>query len=179
MSNKAFFAFVAGATVGVVATWTYAKNYFNQIIDDTVKKYTKAEEEEQPPIPKSEGKGNAPESESAEDDSEDEEDEQSPSTSYHKAVKDYTPDEDESGPYVITATEFRDGAMATCCTLSYFEDGIVTDADGNIVEDVKGILGEDFVDAFDDEDECYVRNEERNCDYEIIREGCDFYDESD
>lgn len=176
MSNKSFWSFVAGATVGAVATWLYSKNYFEKIIDDTRKKYAAADEEEQPPIPKKDDEDKTPE-EKPEDDGEDE-GEQPPATAYHKAVKEYEPEKNLE-PYIITAEEFRDGAMAVNVTYQYYEDGVVTDEMDCIVEDAESILGEDFVDAFDEDDVCYVRNEERNCDYEIVRCGVDYYDESD
>ncbi len=172
MSNKSIVAFVAGAAIGAYGTWTYAKKYFNDMIDETVKKYSACEAEDQPKIE------SKPETEEEEDEPAEEEDSDPEKTKYHKAVKEYakTKDESKKGPYIIDADEFRDGTMDTCVTYSYFEDGVVTDEYDNIVEDVDEAIGEDFVNHFDDDDVVYVRNEERRCDYEILREGFTYND---
>lgn len=171
MSNKSIVAFVAGAAIGAYGAWTYAKKYFNDMIDETVKKYSACEAEDQPKI---ESKNENEE----EDESEAEEDSDPERTKYHKAVNEYAKPEEskKKGPYIIDADEFRDGTMDTCVTYSYFEDGVVTDEFDNIVEDVDEAIGEDFVNHFDDDDTVYVRNEERHCDYEIIREGVYYND---
>lgn len=165
--NKTFIAFVSGAVIGAGAAWTYAKNHFNKMVEDTVRKCNACSDEEQPPMAKEESTNE----ETAESESE-----ESEKVQYHKAVKEYTEDEPKKkGPYVISPDEFHDGAMLTSATYSYFEDGVVTDEFDNIVEDVDEAIGEDFVNHFD-EDVVYVRNEERNCDYEILREGFTYND---
>lgn len=170
MNGKSFIAFVAGSAIGAAAAWTYAKKYFNQIIEDTVKKCNACSEEEQPSI-------SEPAHSEADDSTSDEDTEaESEKVQYHKAVKEYESEESrKDGPYVISPDEFRDGSMITAVTYSYFEDGVVTDEYDNIVEDVDEAIGEDFVNYFD-EDVVYVRNEERNCDYEILREGFSYND---
>lgn len=173
--NKTFMAFIVGAAAGAGAAWLYAKKYFGQQIDDVIAKCNAVEAEEQPKINKQE----------KEDDSE------APAEAekggdglvkYNKALKEngYS-DKVGQKPYFILPDEFKDGTMTTAVTWSYFEDGVVTDEYDNIVEDVEQAIGnlDLLVDAFGDEDIAYIRNEDRKCDYEILREGAYYSDPPD
>lgn len=74
-------------------------------------------------------------------------------------------------PYVITPEEFSDGEYATE-TLTYYADGVLTDSFDEIIDNPVDWVGEDFEDHFGEyeEDAVYVRNEERETDYEILRD---------
>lgn len=65
-------------------------------------------------------------------------------------------------------------------TLVYYEDGVVTYwEDGHTVDDVEGLLGTEFKEHFgdyDEEDAVYVRNVHNETDYEVIRDGDNYYD---
>jgi len=175
MNNKSFMAFIVGAAAGAGAAWLYAKKYFGQQIDDVIAKCNAVEAEEQPKINKQE----------KEDDSEAPAEAEKGSDGlvrYNKAIKEngYS-DKVAQKPYFISPDEFKDGTMTTAVTWSYFEDGIVTDEYDNIVDDVEQAIGDLdlLVDAFGDEDIAYVRNEDRKCDYEILREGVYYTDPPD
>ena len=174
--NKSFMAFAAGVVAGAGVTWLYAKKYFGQAIEDTVRKCNAVEAEEQPKIDK---KGSEEDSESPVEPQK----EGDGLVRYNKALKDndYSDKAAKNGPYVISPDEFKDGSMLTAVTWSYFEDGVITDEYDNIVDDVEEALGslEDLIDAFGEDDVAYIRNEDRKCDYEILREGCDYNDPDD
>ena len=163
MNGKSLFSFLVGAAVGAVGAWVYFnKRYFGPVDEpveeEEVDLHSKITRE-----PKREEK-------------EDDEPNESEKTNYHNIVKQYESEkEDVKKPYAITQDDFGDGTMITAVTYSYFEDGIVTDENDDIVEDVDEALGEDFVNHFE-EDLCYIRNEQRHCDYEILREGIPYYE---
>lgn len=150
--KKTLFAFVLGAVAGAAGAWFYMnKKYFGPV-DEPI------EEEELPKVTR-EPKSNV-------------DFEKSDVTDYQKMAKQYSEEDEPKPPYVITREEFNDSDMPLRVTYSYFEDGIITDEYNEIVDDaeVKEAIGEDFVNHFD-EDLVYIRNEQRKCDYEILREG--------
>ena len=73
-------------------------------------------------------------------------------------------------PHVITPEEFGELYDYEKVSLIYYADGVLTDEDDNIVDDVDGIVGIDSLNMFGqyEEDSVYVRNDERRCDYEIL-----------
>lgn len=82
-------------------------------------------------------------------------------------------------PYEISYEDFgeRDGYDVN--TMTYYSDGVLTDEDDNPVEDVLGMVGCDLGARFKekesdpndrDRDSIYVRNEEMECDLEILRD---------
>jgi len=54
-------------------------------------------------------------------------------------------------------------------TLSYYEDDVLTDKDDEPVAKPEELVGEDALVSFDDEDVVYVRNNNLEIEYEIIR----------
>lgn len=169
MNGKAVFAFIVGVAVGATAVWKYAKQKFERIADEEIASVKEAFSERYQKYNYTADKA------------QNESDVQSDSANqltktirnYNKAAAEYNPTENETeGPYIITPEEYgtKDGYMAASFT--YFEDGVVTDEMDNIVEDVDEALGTDFVNHFDEyeEDSVFIRNEERHCDYEVLRD---------
>ena len=157
------FAFIAGAVVGAVGSWVYLnKKYFGPL-DEPVE-----EEDDLPKVTREPRQKNH--DDEATFNKEDK-------TDYQKMAKQYSKDEEPKPPYIIPRDEFGDGTMPIQVTLSYFEDGILTNEYNEILDDaeVKEALGEDFVNHFED-DLVYIRNEQRKCDYEVLREGITFHE---
>ena len=168
MNRKTIFAFITGVAVGAAGAWVYFNKKYFPTVDEPVEE----QEDLHSKITREPKKESIPEKE---EDKSDETDEAA-RIEYQNVTKQYTEDKKEKkGPYYITQDDFADGTMPTHVTYSYFEDGVVTDEYDDIVEDVDEALCEDFVNHFE-EDLCYIRNEERYCDYEILREGC-YYNE--
>ena len=73
-------------------------------------------------------------------------------------------------PYIISPDEFQEDMGYTAITFYYFADGVLTDENQEIVDDVENSVGRDFADHFGDyEDDCvHVRNERLMCEYEIL-----------
>ena len=73
-------------------------------------------------------------------------------------------------PYVITIDEFSEENHYDKVNLYYYEgDDSLCDVDEDLMEDVRGILGDDPYSHFDDYNTLYVRNERLCMDFEVIR----------
>ena len=74
-------------------------------------------------------------------------------------------------PYVISPDEFDELDGYTAISLTYFADGVLSDENGVIIDDVEEIVG-DGLNHFGeyDEDAVYVRNDAKRCDYEILKD---------
>lgn len=76
-------------------------------------------------------------------------------------------------PYVISPEDFGEQDGYETNTLIYFEgDGVLTDDDYNLIDDVDDLVGADFADHFGEyeDDTVFVRNDETMNDYEICRD---------
>lgn len=77
-------------------------------------------------------------------------------------------------PYVISPDDYGTVPGYDCKSLTYYADGVLTDDWDNVIENPDDIVGEDFASHFGDydgdEDSVFVRNEDDECDYEILRD---------
>lgn len=82
-----------------------------------------------------------------------------------------TPEPDVEAPYVISPDEFGEMDGYAQISLTYFDDGILSDDKGVIIEDPEEIVG-DALDHFGEyeEDSVFVRSDPKRCDYEILRD---------
>lgn len=83
--------------------------------------------------------------------------------------------EKKYAPEVIPPEEFADTINDdgwTHVSLTYFDDGVLTDDNFEEVDDVDEKIGNDFASHFGeyDDDVVYIRNFERRTDYEIVRD---------
>lgn len=167
--------FTAGAAIGSVVTWKLVKTKYEQIAQEEIESVKEAFSNRD--IAE---KGDA------------DEDTKEYMPSFDSLVKQaeeiskkagYTSEPDEEkeeeeendmmGPYIITPEEFGDSDY-TPVTLNYYTDGVVTNARGKIVANVDELVGKDFADHFgeyeDDPDCVYVRDDDSQIDYEILRD---------
>lgn len=75
-------------------------------------------------------------------------------------------------PYVISPGEVGECDYPVM-SLTYYEgDGVLTDSFDKIIRNVDEIVGEDFADHFGEyeDDSVFVRNEEQEVDYEILKD---------
>lgn len=84
---------------------------------------------------------------------------------------------DVEKPYVISPDEFGEIGYNTV-SLTYYADEILTDEDGNIIEDVDDVVGVNSLNTFGEyeEDSVFVRDDRRKIDYEILAEPRNFSD---
>lgn len=170
MSNKVtnLLIFLSGIAVGSVVTWRLVKHEYEQLAQaeiDSVKEVfqnaaaeTQVKEEDE---------------EYTTSDDEDEEIEEYydilESAGYVESAK---PDETATPkePYVISPDEFQEDQSYTFITFYYFADGVLTDENYEIVDDVERSIGSDSLNHFGEyeDDAVHVRNERLGCEYEIL-----------
>lgn len=71
---------------------------------------------------------------------------------------------------VLTPEEFRESSK-NAKTLIYYKDGVLADTFGNIIKDINSEVGPEALKTFGlyDDESVYVRNDNNDFDYEIIR----------
>lgn len=79
-------------------------------------------------------------------------------------------------PYVIPPDEFGEFSDYEQISLTYYADGILADDMDEIIDDVDGTVGANFMDHYGEyeDDTVFVRNDERRCDYEVQRDERDY-----
>lgn len=80
--------------------------------------------------------------------------------------------DDKEAPYVITPEEFGWLHDYETISLTYYADGVLTDEEDDVIDDVDDAVGEDSLTHFGEyaDDAVYVRNDKRKCDYEILKD---------
>lgn len=75
-----------------------------------------------------------------------------------------------NAPFVIPPEEFGERDGYETISLIYFADGVLTDDDYEIVEDVDNVVGRESLNHFGEyeDDSVFVRNDELTADYEIL-----------
>ena len=170
--NKAVIGFFIGAIAGAAGSWLYFKKEYDRKakkLDEEIedmKKYHEKKASEQ--SLKTEEKVDI--SETSEDESEEEETPvtESDIPDYGRMFKNV---ETMYPPRVITPDEFYDETSYEKVTLTYYAgDRILADDDGYMVEDVENLVGNDWINRFNEYTEgvVYVRNDAHQCDYEIL-----------
>lgn len=176
--------FAAGVVVGSAVTWKIFKSKYEIIDEDYCEEDVDESEDEEDPVEDT-------------DRFADESDVETKSTVNKKPpLKEYVEmvkqlsysdveaydeeDEDVYEPYIIRPEEFGELHAYETLSLNYYADGVLTDDLDNRIEDVEGMVPADFADYFGendgDEDSVFVRNDERQCDYEILRDTRNFAD---
>lgn len=184
--------FVAGATIGSLATYKIVKSKYDKLIDEEIESvreaYSRTYDENVKDQDSNEGQNN--ESDNNKEAYEDYSDETV--EEYESIVSQYSGDYEDEGedagkddgeevdygmdrPYVISPDAFADSEYVTA-SFWYFEDGILTDEDYNVIEeeDIEELIGKESLEHFgdypDDPDTVYVRDDSLKVDYEICRD---------
>ena len=171
-----FLMLAIGAAIGSVVTWKFLKEKYELIakeeIESVKSEYSLWKDEED-------------EKRISEDLELDEDDEENASgvpsslaAEYAKIIKENgyeneeKEDDDEvSKPVVISPEDLYDVDYPVV-TLIYYADGVLTDDNDNIIEDMDDIVGEESLNTFGEyeDDTVYVRNDRTKCNYEILRD---------
>jgi len=178
---KCVSAFVIGAGIGSIVTWKFVKRKYEQIAESRI-------EEMRDFYLKKIG-GDEDESSESEDVENEEQPVNEPPTDgekieYNSIVKNqgYSSDENtEKGgdsvvnknkSYVIPPEEFGELDEYDTESLTYYADGVLADSNDEIVDNVEELIGEDSLTHFGEyeDDSVFVRNDELQCDYEILRD---------
>ena len=85
---------------------------------------------------------------------------------------------EENSPYIITPDEFGEKDGYSLISLTYYADGILADDENYIIENMKENVGFDWINYFGnyEDDAIFVRNDEKECDYEILFDRRDYTD---
>lgn len=165
--------FAAGAAIGSVATWKLVKTKYEQIAQEEIDSVKEAFSNREALYGDTEGEP------------EDDTDEEIDHDEYREIVENegYTTENEEEvetdmkKPYVISPEEFGE-CDYEMITLHYYTDGVVTNEQHKIVENVDELVGEDFDMHFgdyeEDPDSVYVRNDEMEIDFEILKDYRDY-----
>ena len=189
-ASTKMFIFAAGILTGSLCTWYSVKKYYEKIANDEIdsmKEWLARRVEEQDK--KTEDKTPDPTANPA-----------SPSVKpnlmeYAAMVKDlgYTdysrrqetpePEKEEEEvdemdkPYIIEPDEFGECDYEEV-SLTHYADGVLTDEQDNPIEDVDGMVGEDYAEHFGEyeDDSVFVRNERLQTDFEILADQRNYSD---
>lgn len=168
--NNSIIGFIVGAAIGSIVTWAISKNEYEKRIDEEFQSMRRRD--------KKADKETASESDVCEEREDGEVDEVALENA-KKIIDEQKYGDTKMGqsnvkkncsPHVITPEEFGELYDYEKVSLTYYADGVLTDEDDNIVDDMDGIVGMDSLSTFGqyEEDSVYVRNDERRCDYEIL-----------
>lgn len=160
--------FLFGVLVGATFAYSYTEKKYKEILDaedDSIPENSSGEEiEENNPTTPNVTASTEKEKELA---------------NYYKKVGDlgynnYSDIElrSDSKPYVIRPEEVgeKEDEGYTFVSLTYYADGVVTDDDDEVMEDLSDTIGEESLQHFGEyeEDSVYVRNDRLKIDYEIL-----------
>ena len=171
--------FTAGVAVGSLVTWRYFKSKYEVVEDEIEEKTEETEgetetEDEDPEVSESKMSYKKP-----------------PLKEYVKMVESngYVPkthmeevkeeiangewdDKDVYEPFIIRPEEYGELHAYETLSLNYYADGVLTDELDNPIEDVESLVPADFADHFGEyeDDVVHVRNDNLECDYEILRD---------
>lgn len=168
---KNFIIFVLGAGVGSVVTWKLLE-----------KKYKKMADEEVASVKETFSKLYSKTEESVEESTEEEtEAEARPvdkrtlgsvvnSLGYNNKSTLKEGSEKRDDIYVISPDEYSEFSDYTTKELTYYEDGVLTDENDNIIEDVTNLIGMGSLNTFGqyEDDSVFVRNETLKTDFQIL-----------
>ena len=171
--------FTSGVAVGSLVTWRYFKSKYEVVEDEIEEKTEETEgetetEDEDPEVSESKMSYKKP-----------------PLKEYVKMVESngYVPkthmeeveeeiangewdDKDVYEPFIIRPEEYGELHAYETLSLNYYADGVLTDELDNPIEDVESLVPADFADHFGEyeDDVVHVRNDNLECDYEILRD---------
>lgn len=186
MNKTGLVMFLAGATVGSVATWLCLKRYYERIVQEEIDSVKAAFVERKPAIiniaknEKQEEKWQKVDISNLKPDLVNYKAklQEEGYTNYTEHSKKNT-EEKRDEPYVISPDDYGEDDNYTQISLVYYAgDGVLSDDEDEVVEDIEGTVGEDFAEHFGEyeDDSVFIRNDRLRCDYEILRDNRSFSD---
>lgn len=182
--NK-IFIFITGAALGSVVTWKVLQKRYNERINEEMTEFKKAQRDEsmekleQMHADLVEKKEEVEAHEATLKVDENGPALTKPIENWETTSKHYRgilenegySDDDGPAPYVIPPEEFgNDADEYDLISLNYYEDGVLADDWGDVIEDVDRVVGKDSLTHFGEyeDDSVYVRNDRLKCEYEIL-----------
>ena len=169
--------FTAGAIIGSAVTWKLLETKHEQRLEEELESYKEARSKRERVSEISEERDIIPEEDLGISRAEYEELVQSSGYATQSEIEEQDVDNVEK-PYVISPDEFAEFEDYETVSLTYYEDGILTDDNNEMVDDIAGTVGKDFVRHFGDyeDDAVHIRNDGKKCDYEILRDSRNYSD---
>lgn len=178
MNAKTVIAFIAGVTIGSLVTWKFVETKYKHIADEEIKSVVEQFNarqngcDETEPVEEKPWRVEKPDiMEYAAKIKE---------ARYALDLHDAKNEKEEGGdesmdsdkPYVISPEEFDELDDYEIRSFTYYEDGILTDEENHIVENVDELVGKDSLDTFGyyEQDSVFVRNDALKTDFEILRD---------
>lgn len=182
--NK-IFIFITGAALGSVVTWKVLQKRYNERINEEITEFKKAQRDEsmekleQMHADLVEKKEEVEAHEATLKVDENGPALTKPIENWETTSKHYRgilenegySDDDGPAPYVIPPEEFgNDADEYDLISLNYYEDGVLADDWGDVIEDVDRVVGKESLTHFGEyeDDSVYVRNDRLKCEYEIL-----------
>lgn len=182
--NK-IFIFITGAALGSVVTWKVLQKRYNERINEEMTEFKKAQRDEsmekleQMHADLVEKKEEVEAHEATLKVDENGPALTKPIENWETTSKHYRgilenegySDDDGPAPYVIPPEEFgNDADEYDLISLNYYEDGVLADDWGDVIEDVDRVVGKESLTHFGEyeDDSVYVRNDRLKCEYEIL-----------
>lgn len=144
--------FAAGAVVGTIASWSYLKRKYDEILNEQIESSNEELEAERARVVELEER------------------------EAKHAVSEYRGTDKSEGdevvdPYVITPEALGEIDEYDTTTIYYYADGVLAHLNGEVVEDVEDTVGLDFAEHFGEfeDDSVCIRNEAHACDYEVLK----------
>lgn len=171
MNSKMILMFVAGVAVGSIATW--------KLVDAKVReKYERIAKEEIDSVIEAFSKDVQKESITKEKDTETKDDYISLANDLYNISEEGGTKEMRDKPYVISPDEFGENDEYDIVTLTHYADGVLEDENGDIIEDVDEVVGDDFYTHYGEyeDDAIHIRNDILKTDYEILHDNQNYED---
>lgn len=184
--NKGFigiFSFMVGAAAGSILTWKFIKSKYEQLAREEIEEVREYYATKDNIIPSSD-KDDETVVETV-DEVPTEPTETNIRMDYAAIASVYAKN-DEGGdepmsrrePYVISPAELGEDDNYETVTLIYYNDGILADNDGNIIEDIESCIGYESLNHFGEyeDDSVCVRNDDSMTDYEVLLDMSNYAD---
>lgn len=161
--------FIFGAAAGSALTWFLVKDHYEQKADEEIasvkevfsKRKEEKEEKVQELAAKASDKPSIMEFKSTLHEN---------GYSEQEDIKKPVTEDDYVDIHLISELEFGDDEEFDTVSLTYYMDGVITDEDDEILEDVESRIGENISDYFGDSDAVYIRNDTLRTYYEVLRD---------
>lgn len=163
-------AFLAGAAVGVVATWRFFERKYRRVANEEIASVKAAFRRE-----KAKSQADTAREQDAGDVTE----------TYEELIRQYSgsakdPENVEipasEKPYIISQEQFGELEDYDTISFTYYANGVLVDENDDVIEDTDGLVGEDSLSHFDryGSEAIFVRNDRLKCDCEILRDLNDY-----
>ena len=170
--------FLIGASAGSLLTWRYIKGKYEEEKEDEILKmreyYHRKDKENLNKIDKLKEQGDKLHDEIKMNNKEMVNTIKKDIREYAKIAKDsgYIKYDNSEKPYVTAPEESGELYDYETVTLIFYADHVLAEEDGDLVENISELVGDDFDTHFGEyeSDSVYIRNDAKKCDYEILKD---------